>query len=119
MKKIIVACLMALVSFGASALPLFPFFVDVVGDYDDKIPEEVTALGIDCKYAARPTFFSTLKEADAFLADVVPDEVGRSQEELHGATVILYKSAMHDDKTSYLYLIARPDNEFWIGYQER
>ena len=41
MKKILILILLALVGLSDHDIPLFPFFVDVAEDYDEKTPPEL------------------------------------------------------------------------------
>lgn len=61
MKKIVISLTAMLSMLTANAIPLFPFFVDVAGDYETGTPLPLTELNIQCDYWQKPSFFSTLK----------------------------------------------------------
>lgn len=109
----------------AHAITLFPFFVDVAGDYEDGMMAdlkrsfsnpEATAM-----YSAKPKFYTSLKEAKAFLQDVLPFstekiEVRDIEIDEGAATVVV--SPMENGKMSIIYLFEVPEKGFYIAYDE-
>lgn len=122
MRKLILSLALGVGFITANAIPLFPFFTDVAGDYKDGSPEVFNALQMPCMYWQKPTFFSNLKDADAFLNDVIPystESISRSVKELDGGiTVVTYTSPMANGQTSVIYLLDIPKEGFLIGYNE-
>ena len=106
----------------SSAITLFPFFVDVAGDYNDGTPEEFSNLGITTMYYKSPSFYSSLKEADEFLKEVLPfsnEPISRNEETRDKVKIVEYTSPMLDEKVSHIYLVQFPDNKFLVGYKEQ
>ncbi|MDE6754899.1 MAG: hypothetical protein K2J82_09865 [Muribaculaceae bacterium] len=137
MRKILFIIFMALASIGAQTsivtaaamqnstegLPLFPFFVDVAGDYNEGIPEEVAALNIPGGYYKTPFFYSSLKDAEDFLQDVLPfSNYIISREETikeDGTRIVQYASPLTDGRESILTLVEIPSkNVFYAVYAE-
>lgn len=125
MKKLFVTLALAL-SFGlAHAIPLFPFFTDVAGDYEDGTPAHFQALNMPCMYWKKSSgWYKSLKEADEFLNDVMPyssESISRTVVEMPADSktkAVTYTSPMSDGKTSVIYLVEDPVNGFFIGYNE-
>lgn len=126
MKKILSIILMLGMVFTAKAITLFPFFVDVAGDYHDGVMGELVdasnALEDNFMYSSKPSFYSNLAEADAFYNDVMPfstEEIMVKEYDLEVCKGKIYISPMLDGKTAYIYLIELPDQNFFIAYNER
>ena len=122
MKKIILTLAMCLIFVSANALPLFPFFVDVAGNYNDGTPDELQKLNINCKYWQSPKFYSKITEADDFLNSVMPYseyDIKRNESIINKDTrLITYESTMLNGCISTIYLVELPDKVFYIGYKE-
>lgn len=122
MKKILFTVLMALSFFVADAIPLFPYFVDVAGDYNDGTPIELESIGLPCiNYRRTPSFYSNIKEADDFLNDVMPvtnENIVRTVSHRDGFNIVTYSSSISDEYNSVIYLVETPLKEFIIGYGE-
>lgn len=121
MKKITLILSMAIVTITAQAIPLFPFFTDVAGDFKDGTTEELTKAGITCQHYAKPSFYKTLAEADAFLKDVLPfsnETINRTEINKDGIKTVIYTSPMTDGQTSTLYLVEIPQKGFYAAYNE-
>lgn len=122
MKKILILILLAVAGLSAHAIPLFPFFVDVAGDYDEKTPPELAVLQIPFMYSKKPASFSTLASADEFLKDVLPfssEKIDRKEEVMKNKVKrVTYSSPMTDGRISILYLIEIPGNGFFAAYNE-
>lgn len=105
----------------SSAITLFPFFVDVAGDYNDGTPDELANLGITTMHYKSPSFYSSLKEADEFLKDVLPfsnETILRNEETKGKVKIVEYISPMLYEKVSHIYLVQFPDKRFLVGYKE-
>jgi len=122
MKKFIASMVVALSgALSLSAIPLFPFFVDTAGSYEEGCPEVLNAIGIKATHYTGTPFFSSLKSADEFLNDVLPFSsytINKEEIELQGAKVTLYTSDMENGQTSTLYLIQLPEGKFFVAYDE-
>lgn len=123
MKKPILLFLLALISIAAQAVTLFPYFVDVAGDYQEGAPEVLRDEGENPMYSARPTFFTSLDEAKTFYADTLPFSTEtilvRDLPVKDGIRITVYVSPMLDDVMSAIFLIEMPDKTFYICYDER
>ena len=64
MKKILILILLAVVGLSAHAIPLFPFYVDVAGDYEEKTPHELAVMQITIMKSKKPASISTHASAD-------------------------------------------------------
>lgn len=124
MKKIIFLLVAVALSLSAQAITLFPFFVDVAGDYSEGAPEVLAAEGDTMMYSSQPSFYKSLEEAKVFYEDVMPF----STEKIDILEVpipegkgkgIMYVSAMEDGLFSIIYLYETPDKKFYIGYDEK
>lgn len=122
MKKPLLTLLTAAVTLSGQAITLFPFFTDVAGDYKDGATPELTEIGIVCMYSKKPVFFSSLKEADAFLQDVLPfsNEIILRTENDKDEEIrcVAYKSPMLYDVVSVIYLFEIPEKGFFVAYNE-
>ncbi len=123
MRKLLLTLALSLTAAVAHAIPLFPFFVDVAGDYnDDGTPEAFQAQGVRCMYWKAPAFYSTADEAAAFLDDVLPystESISRTDYKI-GETgkMVVFSSPMANGRTSCLYLLQTPGDGFLAGYNE-
>ena len=120
MKKLIITLAVAASALIGSAAPLFPFFVDLAGNYKDGTPDELAALGFSSMYWGQSPFYSTAESAREFLGDVLPSE-GITEENAVGDTIKVtkYTSTFSDDeKTSDIQLVTLPDGTFYILYNE-
>lgn len=123
MKKCLAFILLLFVFASSKAIPLFPFFTDLAGDYKDGIPAEWAALKIKCMYSrTSPFFYSNMEGAEAFLKDVLPvstEKIVRSETKLKDGTLIVkYESPLSDGGVSTLYLVEIPNKPFAVGYNE-
>lgn len=124
MKKIIFLLVAVALSLSAQAITLFPFFVDVAGDYQEGAPAELTDVGATMKYSAMPTFYKSLDEVKVFYSDVMPfstekivaKEIPMPNNEGKG---MVYVSPMEDGVASIIYLLETPDKKLYIGYDEQ
>lgn len=118
MKKFILTlCLAAISIFTVNAEPLFPFFVDLVGDYT------TVADGSDSDgftHLIGKTNAGGDKSAESFLDDTLPSSYSVViDENTVGANRIrTYSSAMADGRTSVIYFIWTPEGHFSIEYAE-
>ncbi len=121
MRKLLFIISLLLSSMVINAIPLFPFFTDVAGDYNDGTLPELAALDIYCRYSKKPSFYTSLAEADAFLKDVLPTSnypIDRKEVKKDGSTIVTYFSPMEGTKVSVLYLVEIPGKGFFTGYAE-
>lgn len=110
-KTAIAACLALAAASSVSAEPLFPFFVDLVGVYDD-----ISGTG---NHLIGGTDGGGRQACEIFLADTLPESYGVSEDtRTVGATTIhSYSSKMADGSLSVIYLIDAPAG-FHIEYSE-
>lgn len=105
------------------AIALFPYFVDVAGNYNDGTPAELAELKMPCKYWQNPKYYSKIKDADTFLNDVMPysnAKVSRTESTIgENIKVIRYDSPMLNGQTSTIYLVDIPEKGFFVGYIEK
>ncbi len=122
MKRIISISLSCFVAGIANAIPLFPFFVDVAGDYREGTPSELAAMDMPCMYWRHsPIFYKDIKSADEFLNDVMPystESISREIVDRDNVKAIRYTSPMVDGKTSVIYMVEIPEAGFFVGYNE-
>ena len=100
MKKFILFVLMAAFAVCAKADPLFPFFTDLAGSYENKPTQETQMLKIDC----------------------INDGIERSEQTVGKAKIVKYSTKMdpmRGGKISEIYLIELPDGRFQIAYNEK
>lgn len=123
MKKLVLAILLTVITLTANAVPLFPYFVDVAGDYKDGTPDAMAKVNIICSHWNKPSWYTSLKAAQDFLNDVLPfsnESITQNSEEVNGTKVVTYTSPMYDgEQTSILYLIEDPIEGFFVGYTEK
>lgn len=122
MKKLLTLLIAGAATMSAQAITLFPFFVDVAGDYDDKTPQELQPLGIDFMYTAKPSFYTDLESSDAFLMDVMPfssEPITRDEYQKGDASVVTYSSPQANGAVSTIYLISLPGDGFRVAYTEQ
>ncbi|MBP3299471.1 MAG: hypothetical protein J6L73_07330 [Muribaculaceae bacterium] len=116
MKRIFCSVIMTLVLVAvASAEPLFPFFVDLVGNYD-----EVEMPGASVCLKGR-TNAGGEQAAAIFLQDTLPDGVLAQVKEIKkadGRVIRGYWADMLDGVVSVIYFITKPDGTFTIEYAE-
>lgn len=122
MKKFIIFVLMAAFAVCAKADPLFPFFTDLAGSYENKPTQETQLLKIDCINTSTSPSFKNLKSAESFLKDVLPDGIERSEQTVDKTKIVKYSTKMDPalrGKISEIYLIELPDGRFQIAYNEK
>ncbi len=122
MRKIFLLIAVAMIAFTSHAITLFPFFVDVAGDYRDGTPEEFAEVGATMMYHARPSFYKSIEEAKAFYTDVMPfssEKIIVKDIPLKEGKCMIYVSPMSDDVMSLIYLFETPEKVFIIGYDEQ
>lgn len=114
-KKLIV-CILLLTAGTATvnADTLFPWFVDLVGDYT-----EIKDTGASC-WMKSPKNGGGEKAATQFLEDTLPSGTYRTTTVTlaDGTKVKGYVSDMLDRKVSVIYFITQPDGTFSIEYAE-
>lgn len=113
MKRLLFASVIAFASvFAANCEPLFPFFVDLVGNYTDKSSGDFT-LNIG------ETNFGGFDSAKEFLESTLPESYGVMIDEnkIGNRTVRTYSSTMENGNTSVIYFITE-GNDFRIEYAE-
>lgn len=103
------------------ALSLFPFFVDLVGNYNDGPVEQLQPFEVECTYSNKSNYYNSIKEADVFLDDVLPYSnysILRKKVKLKGLDTEIYASLLEDGRTSVICLIELPDNGLYVIYDE-
>lgn len=121
MRKIFLLIAAAMIASTSHAITLFPFFVDVAGNYRDGTPEEFAEVGATMRYHARPSFYKSIEEVKAFYRDVMPfssEKIIVKDVPLKEGKGTIYVSPMLDDVMSIIYLIETPEKVFIIGYDE-
>lgn len=121
MKKITFILLSLFLAFSCHALPLFPFFVDLVGNYNDGPVPELKHLVVECLSSDKCNYFNTIEEADSFLNDVLPYEnysIVKKKLQKDGINMEIYTSGLEDGRTSVIYLIEMPGDGLYVLYDE-
>ncbi|MDE7135706.1 MAG: hypothetical protein K2N91_03660, partial [Muribaculaceae bacterium] len=106
---------------GAYAIPLFPYFTDVAGNYHDGPVAELASLKVECMYSNKSPFFNTLKDANAFLDDVLPYSnytIHKKNVKIAGMEAEIYVSPMTDERVSILCIIEIPEKGLYAIYDE-
>lgn len=123
MKKLILLFSLALISVASHAVTLFPYFVDVAGDYEEGVPAELSGDEMAPMYFSRPSFYRSIAETKAFYTDVMPfsteEIIVKDLPEKDGMKITAYLSPMLDGVMSAIFLIETADNTFYICYDER
>ena len=121
MKKLIVLFSFLLLTVSANALSLFPFFVDLVGNYSDGPVEKLQPLEIECLSSDKCNDFNTIEGADTFLLDVLPFSnyhILRKKMKMKGLDMEVYATLQEDGKTSVMCLIEIPEDGLYVTYDE-
>ena len=121
MKKIVVFLSVLVVAISANALPLFPFFVDLVGNYSDGPVPELQPLGIECLSSHKCNCFYTIEAADSYLDDVLPYSnypIVKKAGQKDGKNMKIYASPLENGRTSILCLIELPGDGLYVAYDE-
>ena len=121
MKKIFVFLSVLFVTVCAKAVSLFPFFVDLVGNYNDGPVEQLQPYEVECLYSDKCNSYNSIKDADIFLDDVLPYSnypILRKKIKMRGLNTELYASPLEDDRTSVICLIELPEDGLYIIYDE-
>ena len=103
------------------ALSLFPFFVDLVGNYNDGPVEQLQPFEVECTYSNKSNYYNSINEADVFLDDVLPYSnysILRKKVKMRGLDTEIYASLLEDGRTSVFCLIELPDNGLYVIYDE-
>ena len=122
MKKLALALAAGLVSLTSQAITLFPFFVDVAGDYQEGAMKEFAEIGAEMMYSSKPTFYNSLDEAKSFYKETMPfstEKIILKDLKLEEGKGSVYISPMLDGVLSIIYLFETPDKVFYIGYDEK
>lgn len=121
MKKIVFILLSFFLTLSCHAIPLFPFFVDLVGNYKDGLVEELQPLEIECLCSDKCNDFSTIEAAESFLDEVLPYEnypIVKKSVQKNGINMQIYASPMEDNKTSLFCLVELPGKGLYVTYNE-
>lgn len=121
MKKIIFVFLSLFIAFSSHALPLFPFFVDLTGNYKDGLVEELQPLEVSCLSSYRCNCFYSIEAADSYLDNVLPYEnypIIKKDLKKNGWKMKLYASPLEDDRTSIMCLVEVPGDGLFVIYDE-
>lgn len=121
MKRIGFIVLSLFVAMSCKALSLFPFFVDLVGDYNDGVMEQLQPYGVECKSSDKCHWFSNIKDADVYLDDVLPYSnysILRKKVQMKGLNTEVYATLQEDGNTSVMMLIEVPNDGLYVIYDE-
>lgn len=121
MKKIFVFLSVVFLAVSANALSLFPFFVDLAGNYIDGPVTALQPLGVECMHSSKCNDFKTIDAADAFLKDVLPYSnysIMNKKVKKDGTDMAMYASLLEDGKTSVFCLIELPGDGLYVIYDE-
>lgn len=121
MKRISLFLTVLLLAVSAKAITLFPFFVDLAGNYIEGPVTELVPLGVECSHSNKCSDFNTIKDADAFLSDVLPYSnyhIEKKPVVKDGLNMQLYISLMENGNTSVMCLIEIPEKGLFVIYDE-
>lgn len=121
MKRIGFLLVALFLTISCKALSLFPFFVDLVGNYNDGPVEQLQPYEVECLYSDKCSSFNSIKDADIFLDDVLPYSnysILRKKVKIRGLNTEVYASLLEDDRTSVMCLIELPDKGLYVIYDE-
>lgn len=121
MKKIVFILLSLFITLSCQAVSLFPFFVDLVGNYNDGPVDQLQPYEVECLYSDKCNDYNSIKDADIFLDDVLPYSnypILRKKIKMKGLDVELYASRLEDDRTSVMCLIELPNDGLYVIYDE-
>lgn len=121
MKKIGLILVSLFLAISANALPLFPFFVDLVGNYEEGLVPPLQPLEIECLSSYKCNCFYTIEAADSYLDDVLPYQnytIAKKVVQKNGKNIKLYVSLMENGKTSILGLVEMPGDGLYVIYDE-
>lgn len=121
MKRIGFLLVALFLTISCKALSLFPFFVDLVGNYNDGPVEQLQPYEVECLYSDKCSSFNSIKDADIFLDDVLPYSnysILRKKVKIKGLNTEVYASLLEDDRTSVMCLIELPDKGLYVIYDE-
>ena len=121
MKRIGFILVALFLTISCKAVSLFPFFVDLVGNYKDGPVEQLQPYEVECLSSDKCDSFNSIKEADVFLDDVLPYSnypIQRKNVKMKGLNMEVYASPLLDDRTSVICLIEIPNDGLYITYDE-
>lgn len=121
MKRIGFILVALCLTISCKAVSLFPFFVDLVGNYNDGPVEQLQPYEVECLYSDKCSYYTSIKNADTFLDDVLPYSnysILRKKVKMKGLDMELYASLLEDDRTSVICLIEVPDDGLYVIYDE-
>lgn len=121
MKKIIIFLAALFLTVSANAVSLFPFFVDLAGNYQEGPDQKLQPIGVECMYSGKCNDFNTIKDADTFLDDVLPYKnypIFKKKYLKDGLNMEIFASLLEDDRTSVICLIEMPKEGLYVVYDE-
>lgn len=121
MKRIGFVLVALFLTISCKALSLFPFFVDLVGNYNDGPVEQLQPYEVECLYSDKCDWYNSIKDADVFLDDVLPYSnysILRKKIKIKGLNTEVYASPLVDDRTSVICLIELPGDGLYVIYDE-
>lgn len=124
-RKVFLLAIFALVAAtSAKAEPLFPIFVDIVGDYNDidrpTFLQNVNNRACDYYSVVGSYYKNNPERVFSFLKDVLPDRVlnGVTETKTDEWTLYVYSDPMLDGVVSYLTVIVYSDGSVAAEYVE-
>ena len=121
MKRIGFILVTLFITISCKAVSLFPFFVDLAGNYNDGPVEQLQPYEVECIYSNNCNSFSSINDADVFLDDVLPYSnysIFRKKVKIKGLDTEIYASPLEDDRTTVMCLIELPEDGLYIIYDE-
>lgn len=121
MKRIGFILVAMFLTISCKAVSLFPFFVDLVGNYKEGPVEQLQPYEVECLNSDKCNSFNSIKDADIFLDDVLPYSnysILRKKIKMKGLDTEVYASPLEDERISVICLIELPDDGLYIIYNE-
>lgn len=118
MKKLLSTLAIAIISsFSMQAEPLFPFFVDIVGVYDDGAKDIAAENGMTTSLVGR-TDGGGPTAVRVFLEDVLPDGIRIEKSKINGYEATNISSTFYDGDQASVILLLEKDGKLQVMYFE-
>ena len=121
MKRIGFILVAFFITISCKAVSLFPFFVDLAGNYNEGPVAQLQPYEVKCLNSAKCNDYKSIKDADVFLDDVLPYSnypIQRNKIKLNGLNMEVYTSPLLDNRTSVICLIELPNDGLYVTYDE-